>query len=114
VEFQGEAFNGTYGKIGESATFSAQNGIIYLKANETATISGLPYGTSFEIYEVQDGFYMPSYSVTGSGIYDAVLPSAENEVYSVSGKVMNQNGYSVAGTITVTNTKVEVMAEQPR
>ena len=107
VEFQGKPFNGTYGKEGIETSFSAQNGIIYLKANETATISGLPYGTSFEVYEIQDGSYIPSYAVAGSGIYDTVLPDAENEVYSVSGKVMNQNQDSVAGTITVTNTKVE-------
>ena len=107
VEFQGKPFNGTYGKEGVDIPLKAQNGIIYLKANETAKISGLPYGTSFEVYEIQDGSYIPSYAVTGSGIYDSVLPNAENEVYSVSGKVMNQNQDSVAGTITVTNTKVE-------
>lgn len=43
------------------------NGIIKIKAKQTATISGLPYGISFEATEVSEDRYLPSYSVSNEG-----------------------------------------------
>ena len=102
VLFQGEPYKGTY-SIGNQPSEEAQNGIIWLKAGETATISGLPYGTSFEVYELLDGFYQPTYAVEGKGLYDVTQPADDNELFAVSGKVTD-----AGGTVVVTNTKIDI------
>ena len=112
VAFQGEAYSGNYSVTttagGITETKSANDGILYLKAGQTAKITGLPYGTSFEVYEKQDGSYLPSYSIEGNNIYDQIIPGENNEEYSVSGKVKgNGLGSEIAGTVVVTNSKVE-------
>ena len=90
VNIQGEPYTGTYTKNG--TTYTAQNGRVMLKSNETAIITGLPYGASFEVVEDLDGSYQPTYTVTGEGAYDVVLPGVDvdgnsNGVTTASGKI---------------------------
>ena len=99
VKIQGDAYNGTYSVDGTPAG-NASNGIIQLQAGHTATITGLPYGASFEVEEMPDGSYLPTYSVSGAGFYDVTVPTETNDQSSVTGKI---NG---DGTVTVTNSKV--------
>lgn len=105
IAFEGKAYTGSYRIDGKSNSETAVNGIISLKANETAIISGLPYGTSFEIYEIQDGSYLPTYVISDTGIYDASIPvEDDNAVYTVSGKVMGKD----QAQVTIINDKVSI------
>lgn len=103
VIFQGEPYSGgSYTKNGR-LNYADANGMITLKAGETASISGLPYGTSFEILEELDGSYLPAYTVEGAA-YEVKLPTndEDNEVTSASGKIAGD------ANVTVTNDKVNV------
>lgn len=103
-----ELYKGTY-TIGNT-TFSAANGIIKLKAGQTATITGLPYGVSFEARELMDGSYLPTYGITGEGVTNIELPEIQedgtsNEVTSASAQINGANC-----TLTVTNKEIPVGA----
>lgn len=103
-----ELYKGTY-TIG-NITFSATNGIIKLKAGQTATITGLPYGVSFEARELMDGSYLPTYGITGEGVTNIELPGIQedgtsNEVTSASAQINGANC-----TLTVTNKEIPVGA----
>lgn len=103
-----ELYKGTY-TIGNT-TFSATNGIIKLKAGQTATITGLPYGVSFEARELMDGSYLPTYGITGEGVTNIELPEIQedgtsNEVTSASAQINGANC-----TLTVTNKEIPVGA----
>lgn len=103
-----ELYKGTY-TIGNT-TFSAANGIIKLKAGQTATITGLPYGVSFEARELMDGSYLPAYGITGEGVTNIELPEIQedgtsNEVTSASAQINGANC-----TLTVTNKEIPVGA----
>lgn len=103
VIFQGEPYSGgSYTKNGALSNADL-DGMITLKAGETASISGLPYGTSFEIQEELDGSYLPVYTVGGAA-YEVKLPTndEDNEVTSASGKIAGD------ANVTVTNDKVNV------
>lgn len=103
VKFQGAPYaNGQY-HIGDELKRTDGNGYITLKAGQTASISGLPYGTSFEVQELLDGSYLPTYTVAGDA-YDVVVPTneEEDETVSASGKIAGDS------TVTVTNDKVIV------
>lgn len=102
VKIQGELYTGTY-SIGDQSGYIAQNGIINLKAGQTASISGLPYGASFEAEEILDGSYLPTYTITGNGIYDEKVPTDSNELSAVTGKITGEGG-----TVTVINSKVVI------
>ena len=103
VLFQGEEYVGSYHLSGETSPKRTEDGIIRLKAGETAEINGLPYGTSFEVYEMLDGSYQPEYQVNGTGLYNITVPTDNNEAYSVSGNITGDGG-----TVTVTNTKIDL------
>ncbi len=60
----GVPYDGSYTVNG--TTTSAKEGIIELKANETANIIGLPSGVTFKAYEVMDGSYLPTYEIKGA------------------------------------------------
>lgn len=103
-----ELYKGTY-TIGNT-TFTATNGIIKLKAGQTATITGLPYGVSFEARELMDGSYLPTYGITGEGVTNIELPEIQedgtsNEVTSASAQINGANC-----TLTVTNKEIPVGA----
>ena len=105
VKIQGEVYKGEYTIEGKEGKQSASEGYIQLKAGETAQITGLPYGTSFEVLEeLEDDSYFPSYSINGD-VYDQILPDLDldeenNNINSVSGKVLGNC------EVVVTNTKV--------
>lgn len=99
LKLNGELYDGTY-NIGDSTDIPADNGIIKLKADQTASISGLPYGASFEVQEVLDGTYLPSYEVTGDS-YDTISGNyAETEF--AYGKIVGDS------SVTVTNKKIDI------
>lgn len=103
-----ELYKGTY-TIGNT-TSTAANGIIKLKAGQTATITGLPYGVAFEARELMDGSYLPTYGITGEGVTNIELPEIQedgtsNEVTSASAQINGANC-----TLTVTNKEIPVGA----
>lgn len=103
-----ELYKGTY-TIGNT-TFTATNGIIKLKAGQTATITGLPYGVSFEARELMDGSYLPTYGITGEGVTNIEFPEIQedgtsNKVTSASAQINGENC-----TLTVTNKEIPVGA----
>lgn len=103
VKIQGDAYNGTYSVDGTLAG-NASNGIIQLQAGHTATITGLPYGASFEVEEMPDGVYQPVYEVNGN-VTNIVVPDygdENNTVTTASAQIIGQNA-----NVTVTNSKLE-------
>ena len=106
VLFQGIPYAEKQYSVGGRIDYTDGNGMISIKADETASISGLPYGTAFEIQEQLDGSYLPAYTVTGDA-YDIVVPIDENGANSVSGKITG-DGSAGAATVTVSNEKIIV------
>ena len=101
VKINGVLYKGSYQLNDE--TKQAENGRIRLRADETITINGFPYGTTFEVKEILDGSYLPTYAIDEKGgIYDSAVPSEENELSSAKGKI------AAGGTVTITNKKVVV------
>lgn len=100
LKINGKLYSGSYKLNGSSK--STVNGRMSLKAGDYITIEGFPYGTSFEVREVMDGSYLPTYSVSGDGVYECQVPNDANELYTVTGKLAGD------GTVTITNTKVSV------
>lgn len=103
VKIQGDAYNGRYSVDGTPAG-NASNGIIQLQAGHTATITGLPYGASFEVEEMPDGVYQPVYEVNGN-VTNIVVPDygdENNTVTTASAQIIGQNA-----NVTVTNSKLE-------
>lgn len=103
VKIQGNLYNGTY-SIGSQSGLHANNGIISLKAGETATITGIPYGANFEVEEMLNGTYQPSYSVNGD-VTNISVPDQdedENTVTSASAQIIGE-----AANVTITNKKLE-------
>lgn len=103
LQVKGKPFSGSY-QIG-STSYTVNDGIIELEANQTATITGLPYGIVFEAKEIQDGSYLPTYNITGN-VSDVKLPSTDedgvsNGIYTASAQV---NGNC---QLIVTNSKIE-------
>ena len=103
-----ELYKGTY-TIGNT-TFTATNGIIKLKAGQTATITGLPYGVSFEARELMDGSYLPTYGITGKDVVNIQIPEIQedgtsNGITSASAQINGENC-----TLTVTNKEIPVGA----
>lgn len=101
-------YDGKY-KIG-STTYPVENGIIKLKANETACITGLPYGVAFEARELLDGSYIPNYEISGDNVEDVQIPGVDengtpNAITSASARI---NGNIC--TLTVTNKEIPVGA----
>lgn len=106
LKFKDKLFDGTY-KVGDTE-YKATNGIIKLEAGQTATITGLPYGITFQARELLDGYYLPTYGITGN-VSDVVVPGVDDEGNSngVSNASATMNGDC---TLTVTNEKVEIGA----
>ena len=90
LKINGTVYKNNYDINGTTQT--ATDGIIILKADETATITGLPYGATVEVEEQMDGSYLPTYSIDGT-IYEIVRPEYNadgiltNGVTTISGKV---------------------------
>lgn len=108
LKLKDKLYRGSY-TIGET-TYRVENGIIQLKAGETARITGLPYGVTFDIQELVDGSYNPiKYEVTA----DSKVEEIKVPVYDENGAIINDT-YSVSAkmlgdcTAIVTNKKVEL------
>lgn len=100
-----KVYQGSY-TIGNE-TYKAENGVIKLKAGQTAKIAGLPYGVVFDVKEMIDGSYVPTYQVTGKAENIKIPVKDENgviinNVYSASAQM---NGDC---QVKVTNKKVEM------
>lgn len=103
VKIQGELYNGTY-SVGNQGGLTATNGIIQLEAGQTATITGLPYGVSFEVEEQLDGSYQPTYEIAGN-VVNSIIPdysSEDNAVKSASAQIVGETA-----DVTVINRKLE-------
>lgn len=96
VTVGGQLYKAKYIISGESEEKQCEDGIITLKARQTATIKGIPSGTTFNVEEIEldDSKYdSPKFTVTGADINS----SGDR---SVSGTVnINHNSQ-----ITITNT----------
>ncbi len=118
VSIDGSFYNGTYQIYeGDSRVEggTAREGWISLKANQTAKITGLPYGVRFEIEESLNGLYRPTYEITGN-VYNPALPDFDEE----GNQNVDENGdptstvTSAAGNVAgdvevnVTNHKVNI------
>lgn len=103
LKIQGVEYEGTY-SVGAQSGFEANDGIIALKAGQTATITGLPYGVCFEVEEMLDGVYQPTYGIDGS-VTDIVIPSNGDEDNTVTTASAQMIGESA--NVTVTNSKLE-------
>ena len=103
LKIQGVEYEGTY-SVGAQSGTKANDGIIALKADQTATITGLPYGVSFEVEEMLDGVYQPAYEINGS-VTDIVIPNYEDEDNTVTTASAQMIGESA--NVTVTNSKLE-------
>lgn len=93
LKVNGKLYDGQY-TVDDEVKY-AKAGKILLKADQKAEISGFPYGTRFEIEELLDGSYRPTYAVSGA-IYDVQIDT------SVKGEISGE------GTVTVTNRKIEI------
>lgn len=111
LKLNGELYTQQY-TIGDNQ-YTCENGILLIKAGETATISGLPYGITFDVEEMLDGSYLPTYTVTESS--DAVnvqLPEYDtdgvntNDVYSASAQMAGNCEVDVTNEKVVTGTGV--------
>lgn len=109
LKLKDQLYKGSY-TIGKT-TYKVEDGIIRLKAGETAKITGLPYGVVFDIQEFVDGTYIPiSYEVTGEA-GNIKLPIRDengkitNDIYSASAQM---NGDC---QVTVTNKKLDIRPE---
>lgn len=100
-------YTGGY-KIGDTTYDETENGIIKLKAGETAIITGLPYGVTFSARELLDGSYLPTYGITGDDVANIKLPQvnqdgSSNDIISASAQI---NGETC--TLTVTNEEIPI------
>ena len=77
-------------------------GCIELQAGQTAVITGLPYGATFEVVEVLDenSPYAPAYEVSENGAVDA---SSIVENGKASGQIIGKGTDNKGAEVTVTN-----------
>lgn len=92
VKLNGLEFNGNYYKNG--TPLQTNNGIISLKKDDSISIDGLPYGTTFEIEEalLEDTAYVPSYSIS-STTKDKVENLSTDK--KISGKIIDGKSVEV-------------------
>lgn len=105
VNIQGKPYSGSYSKDGK--TYITKDGVIGIKKDQTVQITGLPYGTSFEILEQQDGSYLPTYTITGSA-YDIVLPEYDNDGILVNGAFSASGKIAGDSTVEIKNSAVKI------
>lgn len=96
VKIQGGEYTGAYtiyqGEELIEEVPSTTEGKILLKAGQTAKINNLPYGTSFEVEEVLDGSYLPTYT-HGKNVYDVIRPDeSRNGIDENGGPVYDSDG----------------------
>ena len=110
VWIQGSEYQGTYTVIEENSESSGttDDGTIPIRPGQTIQITGLPYGTNFEVEETKTLGYAPVYLVSGS-CYDVRTPSygdtgiITGDVTSVSGTV---NGDGESSTADIANVNI--------
>lgn len=94
-----EYANGHY-QIDEEGFEATKAGIITLQSDQTATVSGLPYGIRVEVREVLDGSYLPEYSVSGN-VYNVVLPDENGGGVDEDGNpVLGSDGNNLINILT--------------
>lgn len=99
LKINGKTYAGSYQLNGDSKT--TDNGNIALSKNDIITITGLPYGTSFEVVEEKNEEYNPTYNVDG-GVYDSTY---SEKAY---GKVNGNNAYVNIENAINTDRKTQV------
>lgn len=99
-------YNGGYKISGN--TYTAEKGIIKLKADQTAVIIGLPYGVTFSARELLDGSYLPTYGITGEDVANIKLPQVNEDETSkdITSASAQINGSTCK--LTVTNREIPV------
>ena len=118
IRIGGNLYNGSYTVYdanGKVDTYTAINGQIALYADQKAEITGLPYGITFEVEEVLDGAYLPTY-IIGGGAYDILLPKVDengNQILDEDGNPLSDISSASAKmsgdvTVTVTNHKIAI------
>lgn len=108
----GERYSGTY-SVGGRTNIDATNGVIHLSANETAIITGLPYGVRFEVEEILDGSYRPTYKVDEVNTYNVSVPVVDED----GNFKLDENGNLVSDVVTASanisgNASVEVTNQE--
>ena len=105
IKIGGELYNGTY-KIDddEHKTDPQKPGVIVLEPGQTATITGLPYGTRFEVWEGTTTEYSPTYSI-GGYYYNPSLPEFDEDTGESNGVYTASACISGDSKVTVTNSK---------
>lgn len=101
VLIQGKEYNGTY-SVGGTSGLTAENGIIKLKDDQTATITGIPYGATIEVIEEglgNDFPYSPTYSIAGS----IVKKDNAAGFGGITGQIVGNGTDDEQATITITN-----------
>ena len=105
VKIGGELYEGTY-KINdvEHETDPQKPGVIVLEPGQTATITGLPYGTRFEVWEGTTTGYSPTYLINGE-CYNPSLPEFDEETGESNGVYTASASISGDSIVTVKNSK---------
>ncbi len=106
VKINGKLFNQTY-MVGND-TNKAEDGIVTLSKDQTATITGIPYGSSIEIEEVAGSTYYAKYELTGD-CYDSTVPEYDQNGF-VNNDVPNKISTKLAGNCEVSIENSEVIA----
>lgn len=99
LKIQGEAYTGSCQINGKAGDFNDQ-GIIEVNAGDTITITGLPYGVTFEVSEILDNNspYIPSYAITDNGSVSVI-----SETGLASGQIIGKGTDNKGAEVTVTN-----------
>lgn len=112
LKINGKPYEGSYTLKGEAPPEDkkANKGIIYLKADQQAEIIGFPYGTKFEVEEILDDGYLPTYSIeeTEGGLYECRIPGKGTDDKAVTGSI------AAGGTVKVTNKKITQLAVEKK
>ena len=97
---QGVLYEGSYQLNGESG-YNAADGVIELNKDDTITITGLPYGVTFEVEEILEtnSPYKPTYGITGD-VSGVQIPGAGNTYTKASAQIVGNDNNGAAVTIT--------------
>ena len=111
VFIQGKKYEGGYTILNAdsgSSSGKTNDGTINIKPGQTIQITGLPYGTSFEVEETSTLGYAPIYEASGD-CYDICEPSYDKngiitgDISSISGKIKGDTSSEDAANVTITN-----------
>lgn len=97
---QGVLYEGSYQLNGKPG-YDAAGGFIKLNKDDTITITGLPYGVTFEVEEILEtnSPYKPTYEITGD-VSGVQIPGAGNTYTKASAQIVGNDNNGAAVTIT--------------